>query len=89
MESMEDLLTCRICMEKYNTNERKPLFLPCGHTFCQKCLKFVYKRGKLQCPMDKKKHSFDFFTSIPSNFQLLNCLDPFSDDQEEQKVSQF
>ena len=61
MESLEELLTCKICMDKYNELERKPLFLPCGHTFCARCLRFVYKKKILICPMDKKHHKYEQF----------------------------
>ena len=40
-EEVEDLTTCCICTETYGPSdeERKPKFLPCSHTFCQRCLK--------------------------------------------------
>ena len=31
----DDLLECKICFEAFNTTDRKPLVLPCGHTFCK------------------------------------------------------
>lgn len=74
MESIEELLTCKVCMEKYNDKEKKPLFLPCGHTFCQKCLKFIYKRRILLCPLDKKLHKFDLFSKVPTNYSVLNTV---------------
>ena len=74
MESLEDILTCKVCMEKYNDNDKKPLFLTCGHTFCSKCLRFIYKRPSLKCPLDKKDHKYETFTLIPTNFSVLNCL---------------
>lgn len=55
---MEELLTCKVCMERYNEIDRKPLFLNCGHTFCAKCLKYLYKKDSMKCPLDKKNNKF-------------------------------
>ena len=74
MESLEEILTCKICMERLNDQERKPLFLLCGHTFCQKCLRFVYKKPLLSCPLDKTVHRFEAFDKIPTNFSVLNAI---------------
>ena len=74
MEGIEEILTCKICMEKFNDSEKKPLFIPCGHTFCSKCLRFIYKKPSLKCPLDKKDHKFEAFSLIPTNFSLLNCV---------------
>jgi hypothetical protein len=74
MESIEEILTCKICMERFNDEDKKPLFVPCGHTFCSRCLRFIYKRPNLRCPLDKKEHKVEAFTNIPINFSVLNCL---------------
>ena len=35
----ENLITCSICLEIYNDNDRIPLMLTtCSHTFCKSCL---------------------------------------------------
>lgn len=74
MEGTEELLTCKICMERYDDADKKPLFVPCGHTFCAKCLRFIYKHPHLKCPLDKKSHEFKNFALIPTNFSILNYL---------------
>lgn len=74
MESLEGVLTCSICMEAYNESDRKPLFLLCGHTFCGKCLRLVYHKPSLNCPLDKKTHKFESFDKIPINFSILNLI---------------
>lgn len=47
---MADDLVCSICMVRFNVSSRKPLFLACGHTFCNECLLSIQARGKLRCP---------------------------------------
>lgn len=38
-------LQCNVCMEIYNTKERRPLVFPhCGHTFSQDCLSMSHRR---------------------------------------------
>ncbi len=75
MESgIEELLTCKVCMERYTDEDKKPLFLTCGHTFCSRCLRLIYKRKSLKCPLDKKESKYEDFGGIPTNFSVLNCL---------------
>ena len=38
-EETHDLSHCFICMEEYDSGERKPKFLTCHHTQCLKCVK--------------------------------------------------
>lgn len=74
MESVDEILTCYICMEKYNDTDKKPLFISCGHTFCCKCIRFIFKKPTFRCPLDKKEHKYEAFTAIPTNFSVLNCF---------------
>ena len=74
MESIEELLTCKVCMERYNDADKKPLFLTCGHTFCSRCLRLIFKRAALKCPLDKQTSKYETFVSIPTNFSVLNCI---------------
>ena len=72
--SVEELLSCKVCMDKYTDNDKKPLFLSCGHTFCSQCLRLMYKRQSVKCPLDKKESKYENFQAIPTNFSVLNCL---------------
>jgi len=61
-------------MEPYNDTERKPMFLLCGHSFCSKCLRLVWHKHSLVCPLDKKTHKFETFDKIPVNYSILNIV---------------
>ena len=45
---MENLLECAICMEKYNTTNKIPRILTCGHTFCSSCLEIICERSGIE-----------------------------------------
>ena len=32
------IMECYVCLEKYDTIERQPKILPCGHSLCSQCL---------------------------------------------------
>ena len=40
---MSSLFECGICFKVYNHNDKKPIALPCGHSFCLECTKQMYK----------------------------------------------
>lgn len=48
---------CSICLEKYDSIEKIPKFLGCGHTFCKKCLDSLYAKynGNIICPKCRGK----------------------------------
>ena len=36
---VDDFVTCGVCMNEYDTENKKPKFLQCSHTICLQCLK--------------------------------------------------
>ena len=46
---MEDILKCKICLNKYNINTNEPLILKCGHTYCKACIS--EKSNDISCPL--------------------------------------
>ena len=73
---MNDFLQCKVCHEKYDKNLRLPLSLPCGHTFCEYCLKNIISNNIIKCPLDKKSFNFPIFSDIPKNDQVITALSP-------------
>jgi hypothetical protein len=43
--------------------------LPCGHTFCKRCLQQEVQQERLRCPLDQKQ--FGAIGSLPTNYMLL------------------
>lgn len=73
---MNDFLQCKVCHEKYDKSLRIPLSLPCGHTFCEYCLKNIISSNIIKCPLDKKSFNFPKLSDIPKNDQVLTALSP-------------
>ena len=73
----DDLLECKICYEPYNTTSRKPLILPCGHTFCKDTIsKLINKtqRGAIECPNCKTLTPCLVADNITINFGLQDMI---------------
>ena len=65
-------LECPICLEIYNTDNRIPMVLSCGHTLCLSCTeisKSIDDGLKIQCPFDNR------FMTATKNFALLQILE--------------
>jgi len=60
-------LNCSICTEDY-TQQRKPIVLPCDHTFCEFCVKAVKN-----CFLDRKP-----FGECAINYAVYGAIDPGS-----------
>lgn len=62
---------CGICLENYADDEdSKPRILPCGHSYCHKCLREIdldYQR----CPTCRRDWSHCELEDLPVCFQLL------------------
>ncbi|GBF92388.1 hypothetical protein Rsub_05590 [Raphidocelis subcapitata] len=45
----DDLLSCPVCFQPFDTDEHKPWSLGCGHSFCEACLR-AHPRSFRSCP---------------------------------------
>ena len=82
---MDAFFECGICFKRYNHNEKKPISLPCGHSFCFECVKQLYKHQMIKCPYDKISHHSSP-ENLPVNYSVLTALpmgaQPEKDDDE-------
>ncbi|XP_034256435.1 uncharacterized protein LOC117654237 isoform X2 [Thrips palmi] len=58
-------MECDVCMQHFDSEERRPKVLPCGHTYCISCLRQLPAK---QCPVDKKVFQLD---NLSDNYKLL------------------
>jgi hypothetical protein len=74
---MESIFECGVCFKYYNSIDKKPVSLPCGHTFCLECIKQINKHNNIKCPFDKSMHPISV-DSLPVNYAVLTALPNFS-----------
>ena len=72
MPSLEDSLTCSICLELFDD----PRLLPCSHTFCHKCLRA--SRSILTCALCRS-HFIE--PSLPINRIVLTLVEQHREEQ--------
>lgn len=70
---MDSIFECGVCFKTYNHSEKKPLSMPCGHTFCLECLTKINKHGVVKCPFDKIQHHTNI-ENLPVNYAILTAL---------------
>ena len=80
--TLEDIFTCCLCFEPYNTTVNIPKALPCQHTFCIPCLdKFicvVNENGEEpQCPICKARFSVptEGARKLPTNLSVQQMIE--------------
>ena len=76
---MEDIKTCKLCFDSFNTGERKAYTIsPCSHYYCILCLN---KLTKQECPECRRE-----IESIAINrtmLDMLNSLPSYSSQNDE------
>ncbi|XP_072022067.1 tripartite motif-containing protein 3-like [Amphiura filiformis] len=74
-EFKDEFLTCSICAEPFDDDERKAKCLSCLHTYCKSCLQSIAgKQSNVNCPKCRKLITFPGETvdSLPNNFLVEN-----------------
>jgi len=75
-KQLHDLTDCTICTEVYTD----PRVLPCGHTYCLKCIEALSKDkppgDEVACPLCRKEFIVpdDGVADLPKNFFVANFL---------------
>lgn len=65
----EQGLSCPACLLPYNSGQKPPVCLPCGHTICQQCTSLS------ACPIDQTSYEAK---SLPINYLLLELHESLS-----------
>ena len=63
---------CSVCFEEYDNQDKFPKILPCGHTYCNNCLKGLITNKKIKCPKCRKENNVKHINSLTKNYELLN-----------------
>ncbi|GBF93838.1 hypothetical protein Rsub_06837 [Raphidocelis subcapitata] len=64
---------CGICASNFNSGERQPLILQCGHTVCRECLRCRLGPQRL-CPYCRHPIRKDV-SELPRNYALENAME--------------
>ncbi|XP_020772595.1 E3 ubiquitin-protein ligase TRIM35-like [Boleophthalmus pectinirostris] len=71
---LEEELHCQICLDIF----KKPVILPCSHSFCKACLETWWTdNATKECPVCKEKHLRADINTLPSNLVLRNLCEAF------------
>ena len=65
-----DFRLCPVCQNEYNSNQKPPISLGCGHSICQSCL---FQLSKQQCPFDQAEIQIEI-KKLPINYALLSLV---------------
>ena len=90
-------MECDLCLNSWNSEYRIPKILPCGHTFCVRCLyaiidkykkeeKFIFKCPSCKRDLDKIKCKKDIM-NLPKNATLLSLLDKVETQKSRTNIS--
>ena len=66
---------CKVCFSPYNDTDKVPLILPCGHTYCEGCIKSLYKNRRIECPNRCKTFQFNSLSAIKKNFEIVQAIE--------------
>lgn len=83
---MSKVTECSVCLERYNTKNKIPKILHCGHTFCQECLNKSKKNSNnvLTCPICRKNEIFADIEDLSTNRVIYDLL--YNPSQEEDLI---
>ncbi|XP_050698538.1 uncharacterized protein LOC126986429 [Eriocheir sinensis] len=74
---------CKICDYRFCAEERQPLSLPCGHTFCSSCVRRFLNSGRsLKCPTCRRTHTLAEGAAFPVNYAILEDISATSTPDE-------
>ena len=62
---------CSICDFIYNSSARVPKVLPCGHTFCDRCISSEYRKNKSFVCKKCDRTIFTHFSNFMTNNYIL------------------
>jgi hypothetical protein len=70
----DDILSCPICLERFNESAHCPLILGCGHSFCRECIVSLHtNKREIKCPHCNQVDSRTP-EKLPKNFIICDML---------------
>ena len=79
MQSL-NFLHCKLCTNVFS-HSNKPLFLKCGHTFCEKCLKNMIETNQVVCPHDQIPNDISSLSELQVNYSVQEAVETYKGKQ--------
>ncbi|XP_042218206.1 E3 ubiquitin-protein ligase TRIM68-like isoform X2 [Homarus americanus] len=70
-----DPLNCKMCEKRYNTSDRRPRTLRCGHTFCTHCLTPTGEKTSFSCSNCLIMLKIKSVSKIPINYNIEEMVE--------------
>ena len=67
-------LECKICFESFNLDDRKPMTLSCGHSYCMQCIKQLLSKSPI-CSSCRKPIPYKDIDEVPVSFLLMEMCE--------------
>ncbi|KAH6834259.1 protein kinase [Perilla frutescens var. hirtella] len=78
---------CSVCENKYNEEDRCPLLLQCGHSFCRECLSKMFLASpdfSLSCPRCRHVSTVgNSVSALKKNYAVLSLFQGAEDEDED------
>ncbi|KJH49202.1 hypothetical protein DICVIV_04642 [Dictyocaulus viviparus] len=77
----DDVMSCEMCFEPFQSSNRTPKILPCGHNCCDQCLFSLFCHQKyylldsIKCPTCRRSFPTDVAVEAPTNWDLCKVLE--------------
>ena len=78
-----DSMSCRICMERFDSNSHVPKLLPCQHTVCRNCIekdaisiRYGLITTEITCPVCRNIHTVSL-DGLSTNHGVLDIVEEF------------
>ncbi|XP_045583189.1 uncharacterized protein [Procambarus clarkii] len=69
-------MDCRVCKKCFNSEDRFPRMLTCGHSFCTSCMIKLPRDKPLFCPVCQKEETkYRSVDDVPKNLSLLTVVE--------------
>ena len=93
VRKLRENLTCALCLDVYNHDDKLPKVIPCQHSFCCTCLSGLLQVNRgytVPCPICRETFRvpnaarFDSqnLVQFPTNLALKNLIDVLKDEEE-------
>jgi hypothetical protein len=66
--------SCSVCSLSFNDKKRKPRNLPCGHTFCEICIRRLVESNTIKCSICRTVSDFESILKLSINYSVISYI---------------